>query len=202
MKKKIFKIYDDEKRKIQKAFDMNKGRICITTDMWTATHQINGYMAITGHCNDNPWNLQNHLLIFAYVPAPHTAKRLASVLVDCLMDWNLDSKVSTITLDNCSTNDAMIDKIKKSLVPSDLIQEGGLLHVRCSAHVLNLIVKDGLEVVKEGIKNIRNSVVYWSSTPKRMEFFQETAKQLRIVSENKLVLDCPTRWNSTYKCCQ
>ncbi|CAN0920099.1 Putative AC transposase, partial [Linum grandiflorum] len=115
MQKEIFKSYNAEKRKIQKVFDMNKGRIYITTDMWTTTHQNKGYMAITGHCIDNPWNLQNHLLIFAYVPVTHTAERLASVLVDCLMDWNLNSKVSTITFDNDNTNDAMIDKIKKSL---------------------------------------------------------------------------------------
>ncbi|CAN0917180.1 Zinc finger BED domain-containing protein RICESLEEPER 2 [Linum grandiflorum] len=71
--------------------------------------------------------------------------------------------------------------------------------MRCSAHILNLIVKDGLDVLKDGIERIRETVLFWTCTPKRVEFFEDTAKQLRVVVQKKLVLDCPTRWNSTYK---
>jgi hypothetical protein len=67
------------------------------------------------------------------------------------MDWNIDKKISTITLDNCSTNDAMVEKIKARLKPDSMLREGALLHMRCCAHILNLIVKDGLEVVKDGV---------------------------------------------------
>ena len=115
------------------------------------------------------------------------------------MDWNINIKLSTITLDNCTTNDAMIDKIKDKLHLGSLLRDGSLLHMRCCAHILNLIVKDGLEVVKEGIENIRDSMTYWTTTPKRKEKFEETAKQLRIPYTKNLTLDCPTRWNSTYK---
>ncbi|CAN1238117.1 Putative AC transposase [Linum grandiflorum] len=114
------------------------------------------------------------------------------------MAWNVDSKLSTITLDNCSTNDALIEKIKRKLGLSDLIMHGSLVHMRCSAHVLNLIVKDGLDIIKEGIDKVRDSVVYWTATPRRVEFFEEAAKQKNITFSKKLVLDCPTRWNSTF----
>ncbi|CAN1285174.1 Zinc finger BED domain-containing protein RICESLEEPER 2 [Linum perenne] len=70
--------------------------------------------------------------------------------------------------------------------------------MRCSTHILNLIVKDGIDVVKDGIDKIRESVSYWIATPKRLEFFHETTKQLKILNSNRLVLDYPTRWNSTY----
>ncbi|CAN0883899.1 Zinc finger BED domain-containing protein RICESLEEPER 2 [Linum grandiflorum] len=155
-------------------------------------------MAITGHYIDNGGKLRNHLLSFPYVPAPHTSVKLATVLRECLMDWNVDSKLSTITLDNCSTNDALIEKIKRKLGLSDLIMHGSLVHMRCSAHVLNLIVKDGLDIIKEGIDKVRDSVVYWTATPRRVEFFEEAAKQKNISFSKKLVLDCPTRWNSTF----
>lgn len=136
---------------------------------------------------------------FIYVPAPHTSERLAEALVNCLMDWNIDSKLSTITLDNCSTNDSMIRKIKDKLSLECLIRDGSLLHMRCCAHILNLIVQEGLQVIKDGIENIRDSVGFWSATPKRYEKFEDTARQLRIICTRKLALDCPTRWNSTYK---
>ncbi|CAN0899007.1 Putative AC transposase [Linum grandiflorum] len=198
VKRDILAIYDVERKKIQKGIDSNKGRIAITTDMWTATNQKRGYMAITGHYIDNGEKLRNHLLSFAYVPAPHTSTKLATVLRECLMAWNVDSKLSTITLDNCSTNDALIEKIKRKLGLSDLIMHGSLVHMRCSAHVLNLIVKDGLYIIKEGIDKVRDSVVYWTATPRRVEFFEEAAKQKNITFSKKLVLDCPTRWNSTF----
>ena len=36
-------------------------------------------------------------------------------------------------------------------------------------------------------------------TPKRVEKFEEIAKYVKVSSDNKLGLDCKTRWNSTYK---
>lgn len=77
------------------------------------------------------------------------------------MDWNIDTKLSTITLDNCSTNDAMVSKVKDKLQLNPLLKDGSLFHMRCCAHILNLIVKDGLEVVKDGIEKIKDSVSYW-----------------------------------------
>ncbi|KAK7360573.1 hypothetical protein VNO77_02579 [Canavalia gladiata] len=162
-------------------------------------NQKRGYMAITTHYIDSSWKLQNHILRFAYVPAPHTSDRLCDVLIDCLMDWNIDAKLSTITLDNCSTNDSMIAKIKEKLRPSVLLKDGSLLHMRCCAHILNLIVKDGLDVVKDGIERIWDSVAFWIATPKRKEKFEDCVKQCRISYTRKLCLDCPTRWNSTFK---
>ncbi|CAN1128553.1 Putative AC transposase [Linum perenne] len=131
-----------------------------------------------------------------YVPAPHTADRLATEFFNCMMKWNLDAKVSSIALNNCSTNDRMMEIIKLRLVTSYLLKDGALLHMRCTAHILNLIVKDGLDVWKSEIENIRDNVIYWIATPKRVEIFKEVAKELRIVV--MLQVDYPTSWNSTY----
>ncbi|CAN1788292.1 Putative AC transposase [Linum perenne] len=107
IRKEILGTYACEKVKIHKQIDGNKGRIAITTDMWTASNQKKGYMAVTAHYVDNNWHLRNHMLRFMYVPAPHNANKLASILVHCMLSWNVDAKVSTITLDNCSTNDRL-----------------------------------------------------------------------------------------------
>ncbi|KAH1239115.1 Zinc finger BED domain-containing protein RICESLEEPER 2 [Glycine max] len=199
IKKEIFNVYDFEKSIVMKLLDTNEGRVAITLDMWTASNQKKGYMAVTAHYIDSSWTLQSRILRFIYVPSPHTSERLCNALVECLLDWNIDTKLSTITLDNCSTNDYMIEKIKNKLQLGTLIKEGAFLHMRCCAHILNLIVKDGLGVVKDGVEKIQDSVAYWIATPKRLEKFQDTAKQLRIPCTKKLSLDCPTRWNSTYK---
>ena len=105
---------------------------------------------------------------FIYVPALHTSEVIGEELYESLVDWNLDEKISTITLDNCTTNDAAIPYLVRKIGKSKLINEGKLLHMRCCAHILNLIVKDGLEHIKTAIENIRESVAYWTATPKRI----------------------------------
>jgi hypothetical protein len=39
------------------------------------------------------------------------------------------------------------------------------LHMCCAAQILNLIVKDGLDMIQLGIKKIRDSVAFWTATP-------------------------------------
>jgi len=64
-----------------------------------------------------------------YVPAPHTSQVLAELLVECLMDWNLDRKVSTLTVDNYITNDGMIDRILDKISGRSLILADQLFHM-------------------------------------------------------------------------
>ncbi|KAJ0103140.1 hypothetical protein Patl1_05075 [Pistacia atlantica] len=109
IKKDIFKMYDVEKEKTMKLLNKNRSRIAITSDLWTASNQNKGYMTITAHFIDNNWVLQSRLIRFVYVPCPHTRDVLAAALMDCFYEWNIDRKLSTLTLDNCSTNDAVVE---------------------------------------------------------------------------------------------
>ncbi|CAN1138748.1 Putative AC transposase [Linum perenne] len=191
-------MYEVERVKVNKKIDDNIGRIAITTDMWTASSQKKGYMFVTAYYVDNNCHLRSHMLRFMYVPAPHIVDNLVNELLKCMMKWNVDAKLSSATLDNCNTNDKMMEIIKSRLVASYLLNDGALLHMCCTAHILNLIVKDGLDVLKSGIEKIRDSDIYWTATPKRVEFFKELTKQCRISSDKSLQDDCPTRWKSTY----
>jgi hypothetical protein len=149
-----------------------------------------------------------NLCRFIYVPAPHTAQVICEELYEALVEWNIDEKISTITLDNYTTNDAVIPELIKKISKPKLMLEGKLLHMRCAAHILNLIMKDGLEnlIVKDGLEviqptvaKIRDRIAFWTAAPMRVEKFEEIAKYVRVHVEHKLGLDCKTRWNSTYK---
>jgi len=50
------------------------------------------------------------------------------------MDWNLDIKFSTLTIDNCTINDAMIEHILDKISPRSLIFGGQLIHIWRCAH--------------------------------------------------------------------
>ncbi|XP_058190332.1 zinc finger BED domain-containing protein RICESLEEPER 2-like [Rhododendron vialii] len=185
-----------DKVKTMKALEKYHGRVVVTTDMWTTSNQKRGYMVITAHFIDDSWNLQSHILRFVYVPCPHTAQALCDAMMDTFLDWNIDRKLSTITVHNCSTNHAMVSILLEKFDPNCLWWSGSLFHVRCAAHILNLILKDGLEVIKEAIEKIRDSVAFWTATPERE--IEETICQLRIPFTKTLPLDCATWWNSTY----
>ncbi|KAF0901841.1 hypothetical protein E2562_006468 [Oryza meyeriana var. granulata] len=100
-----------------------KSRVAITTDMWTSDNQKRGYMAITAHFIDESWTLRNIIMRFIYVPNPHTADVISEELYDALVEWNLDDKVSTVTLDNCTTNDAVIALLVRKIGKSKLIND-------------------------------------------------------------------------------
>ncbi|XP_062114445.1 zinc finger BED domain-containing protein RICESLEEPER 2-like [Humulus lupulus] len=138
------------------------------------------------------------LFKFLYVPSPQTTEALSKVLMQCLVVWSIDRKLSTLTLDNCTTNDAMMDFMLEKLSSSHLMLGGNFVHMHCCAHISNLIVKEGLDTIKDGVESIRESVFYWTATPKKVENFEEMTRQIKISCTRKLVLDCKARWNSTY----
>jgi hypothetical protein len=120
---------------------------------------------------------------FIYVPAPHTVDVIGDHLYESLVEWNLDEKLSAVTLDNCTTNDAVIPYLVRNIGKEKLINGENLLHMRCSAHILNLIVKEGLEKLKGAIENIRDNVAYWTVTPKRIEKFEEIVRFVKLDEE-------------------
>ena len=94
------------------------------------------------------------LFRFLYLPCPHKKYTISKTLVECLKSFNLDEKISTITLDNCTTNDAVVDVLLEKLQPAKLMLYGSFLHMRCCAHIFNLVVQDGLEIISGAIKKV------------------------------------------------
>ncbi|XP_047270202.1 zinc finger BED domain-containing protein RICESLEEPER 2 isoform X1 [Capsicum annuum] len=71
-------------------------------------------------------------------------------------------------------------------------------HVRCSAHILNLIVQEGLKIAIDVLFRIRESVKYVKESDGRMKKFEQCVKQVGISTKLDLRLDVTIRWNSTY----
>ena len=111
------------------------------------------------------------------MPPPHTKQVLTDILLDVLLDWNMDRKLSTITVDNCLSNDGMIDILSEKLSSiGSLVLHGKIFHIRCATHILNLIVKKGLNVIEGEVEKNRENVAYWSANPSRVETFEDAAR--------------------------
>ncbi|CAM8902891.1 unnamed protein product [Rhodiola kirilowii] len=70
--------------------------------------------------------------------------------------------------------------------------------MRCCAHILNLIVNEGINEQQHSIDGIRNAVRYVRSSPQRLKKFKECIEAEMIRCQSVVCLDVPTRWNSTY----
>ena len=82
----------------------------------------------------------------------HKGEYIAKALEHSLLEWGIKN-VFTITVDNASSNDTAMGYFKKKLLGwgSSSIRIK-FLHIRCIAHILNLIVTDGLKDVNSSIK--------------------------------------------------
>ncbi|XP_073526241.1 uncharacterized protein, partial [Phyllobates terribilis] len=192
-----YKMYADEREKLILFFKENSQRICLTTDTWTSIQNVN-YMALTAHFIDNQWNLQKRILNFCTISG-HKGVEIARDIEDCLRSWDLSDKIFTLTVDNAKANDIACTRLKEMLIGNgNCINSGKNLHIRCCAHIANLIVKDGLKEQIDFIDKVRNVIKFVRSSPMRLRMFKEEALKLKIDSNCSLVSDVPTRWNYTY----
>ncbi|KAL4184655.1 hypothetical protein AMTRI_Chr10g2190 [Amborella trichopoda] len=123
------------------------------------------------------------------VPYQHSGLVIFDAIEGCIFYWNLKDKLFAITLDNCTTNDVVVEKLEENL-SEKLLLGGNHFHMRCCAHILNTIVQAGLKVVHSAIERVRELVKYVKPSPSRMQVFNEIAQQLRVPSKKGLVLDC------------
>ncbi|XP_071707971.1 zinc finger BED domain-containing protein RICESLEEPER 2-like [Rutidosis leptorrhynchoides] len=106
----------------------------------------------------------------------------------------------TITVDNASSNDTALEYLKSKfkMWGDSCILEGDWSHVRCMAHIMNLIVQEGLKSLEGSIERIRQAVRWVRLSTVRGKKFKNFALLEGIKCEKCLCLDVPTRWNSTY----
>ena len=157
-------LYYEEKKKLKKAFQ--KQRVCLTTDTRTSIQNLN-YMCLTAHWIDNDWNLHKRILNFFVVPN-HKGVTIGKHIEKCLQEWGID-RIFTITLDNASSNDTVIQYLKRKTKDwKTTILDNEFLHMRCCAHIVNLIVCEGLKDQNKSVVKIRNAVRYVRSSPSRL----------------------------------
>ncbi|XP_040986114.1 zinc finger BED domain-containing protein RICESLEEPER 2-like isoform X1 [Juglans microcarpa x Juglans regia] len=83
-------------------------------------------------------------------------------------------------------------------IKDDVIRQHHFIHIRCFAHIINLIVVEGLKEIDDSITRVRSIVRYVRASPQRLAKFKAITEQLQIGCSSMLCLDVPTRWNSTY----
>jgi len=129
----------------------------------------------------------------------HKGKTIGKMVESCLEEWNIEG-IFTLTVDNASSNDVAISYLKEATNRwKGTVLGNEFVHVRCCAHILNLIVTDGLKHHNKSIDRVRHAVRYVKASPNRLQTFKRCVEKMKIESKAILCLDVATRWNSTYK---
>ncbi|KAL5825603.1 hypothetical protein ACOSQ3_021666 [Xanthoceras sorbifolium] len=179
----IMQLYLDEKTSLIKLFRKSKVRV-----------------SVTAHYIDDYWQLQKRIFNFSQI-ADHRGDTIGKCIKKVLIDWGID-KVFIITVENASSNNTTILYIKRKLnswkADGGAILDGKYLHLRCCAHIVNLIVNDELKEMNDSVISIRNAVKFVKSSPSRFDKFKKCVELEKIQDKGFVVLDVCTRWNSTY----
>jgi hypothetical protein len=118
-------------------------RICITTDTWTSLQNLN-YMVVTASYIDSDLRMHKKIIKFNLISS-HKGENIERMLENTLIEWEIEL-VFTIIADNATVNDVTIDYMRMKLKDKrDTILESEFLHMRCAAHILNLVLNEGLK---------------------------------------------------------
>ncbi|XP_075640576.1 zinc finger BED domain-containing protein RICESLEEPER 2-like [Castanea sativa] len=190
----VIEICNCEREKLRKSL---KGcRVCLTTDTWTSIQNLN-YMCLTCHFIDDAWKLHKRILNFCQVE-DHKGETIGRKIEMSLREWGING-IFTLTVDNASSNLTTIkflQRVRKDW--NGTVLENEFMHMRCCAHILNLIVGEGLKEIDASVARVREAVRYVKSSPNRNQTFRNFMERLGMESKSFLCLDVPTRWNSTY----
>jgi ribosomal protein S27E len=166
-------------------------RVSLTSDIWTSSINL-AYLCLTSHYIDKNFKFRKRIIGFRKISYPHTDQAVASTIEKILNDWKLDGIFFTITLDNCSVNDSAVMELEKRLLGKTIF-DGKHMHMRCAAHILNLMVQDGTSTIQPAVKSIRELMRNIVSSGSRLQTLNRSLSELNLQPKRGLTLDYPTR---------
>ena len=193
-KDQIVALFQNKREQVRLVLNQIPGKIALTSDMWTASNN-HAFLSLTIYYVNSLWQLKSFLLDIIPMTVRHTGTNMADAIMTVLHDFDLAEKALALTTDNASS---MI--VCGNLITEELEEEFGNLnfsHYRCAAHILNLAVNKGVELVNESIEKIRSLMSYIKSS-------QPVNDSLKILCNVKAInylvpeTDIKTRWNFTF----
>ena len=191
-RKPLLKMLERKKKHIEDRIrsELNDCQdIAITHDGWTSCN-TESFSTVTGHYIDKNWNLKAVSLSTKKVEGSHTSENIASQLELVKEEWNLPRCI------------AVTDNAANERKAFDLLN---WIRFGCYGHRVNLVVRNSLKEnsVAKLIGKGRKLVTFFHQSSSANDIL--LAKQRLLLTDEtstqkplKLLLDVPTRWNSTH----
>lgn len=190
------KLYTSGKEELKAYLSTHESKISFTSDLWTSPNN-KAFISATAHYIDDNWNLQQTIIDFGLMGGRHEGTNIADGFFKILKDYEITSKCLAITLDNAANNGTFVRELEKRLKNEHIQWNSEHLRFRCLNHILNLAVQAALEEIRDYVSKIRELNSAIRTSPQRFELLESSCNACQI-QYRKPILDCPTRWNSTY----
>ena len=159
-------------------------------DIWMSS-STEAYISLTCHFLTSQWEFVDCALATRSFPDHHTGENISSTIKEVLEAYEIaDSTVSSIVHDQGSN-------MRRA---TDLLQiEKGWTRVNCSAHILQLCIGDGFKnnaSIDRALGAARRLVGHFHHSTLAMAELYKQQSQMNM-DQQKLKMDCTTRWNST-----
>ncbi|KAB8109673.1 hypothetical protein EE612_046023, partial [Oryza sativa] len=196
VKSDCIKLYNESKKQLHHHIEKLGSHVSLTADLWTSNHNL-WYICVTTHYVNADFELKKFIISFKQISYPHTSYAVQDGLTSCLIEWDLIDKLFTLTLDNASVNDKAAKELRNTM-GAEMFFKAEHFHVRCNAHILNIMVQNGTRLITSAIANVRDIVKTITSIPSPMQIFNSVVQRMGLKTKSRLVVDVPHRWNATY----
>lgn len=180
--------YDQMKTDLIRCIAAQTG-ISLTCDHWTSL-ATEGYITVTGHFIDDNWRFQNCILATRKTTERHTGENIATDIKTVCAEFGIKAPmVTSLVTDNAS-----------NMVSCAALLPDSFTHIRCFGHTLQLSIRgafDKINTITRTINAAKQIVSHFRRSVNINTELHIRQKQMGV-AENSLILDCPTRWNSTY----
>jgi hypothetical protein len=133
-------------------------------DGWTSSNDIS-FLAVIGHWLTEDFVYKEVVLEFKEIEGSKSGENMGRIVLDLLYELDIECKLISITGDNASNNETLIEEVEAGLheqfqdTSKTLRFHGQDSYIRCIAHVLNRIVNKILETLKSGNwKSVEKSI--------------------------------------------
>ena len=147
----IVRTYEQRQVNIRQLLLTAKSKIHISCDIWTSTNHLS-LLGVVAHFIDSTNTHRTVLLGLPRLYGSHTGETIATCLLSVITKYGIAGNVGCFVMDNAGNNDTMIEAIAREL--PEVTKRSRL---RCSGHILNLIVKAVL--YGQGITSFTREIV-------------------------------------------
>ncbi|XP_056100506.1 zinc finger BED domain-containing protein 4-like [Rhinichthys klamathensis goyatoka] len=159
--------------------------LAFTTDCWSGTTE--SLMSLTCHYIDDQWIRRQVILNTKAMIGSHTGEYISEMFLGMLEEWDIDKDRVVLVLRDSGAN----------IVKGMRIAE--LPDMSCSAHILQLVVNDGLNSQRA----VQNILSVLKSCATHFNHSVLAKQRLAVIQQDlglpahAIIQAVPTRWNST-----
>ncbi|CAO2199873.1 unnamed protein product [Urochloa humidicola] len=188
----IAKYFNDRRAKLIDSLNVVSS-VALTSDIWSGNAKED-YLSVVAHYVNSDWQLEKRILGMRLIDVSHNSDNIAERVSNVVAEYGLTDKIFSVTLDNASANTKAIEKLSPLL--SGYIGSV-FLHQRCACHIINLIVKAGLDMFKPMLVAFRSAISFLNSSNQRIAAYKSYCLAVGV-RPRKFGLDMDVRWNATY----